>query len=161
MLLRSKCFCKKVSNIFWIWYMINRNFFFLNIMTNSVIFDINMLDFAMIDRIIFGNIEDCIIVGKDENWCWWNAEFLKELNSSDDLSWCVGDSHIFRISRGMSDRSLFVTDPGCRFIMYHEYISCEWFSIVWVCCPIWVRMTQDCKLMFLSFVDNREISSAF
>ena len=50
-----------------------------------------------------------------------NAEFLKELNSSDGL---IFDQKL-KFHPLMHQRWLFVTVSGCRSAVYHEYISCE------------------------------------
>ena len=65
MLLRFECLDKKISDIFGAWDVINYDFLLLNIVMNNVIFDIDILDFAMIDCYIIGDIEDNFAVCND------------------------------------------------------------------------------------------------
>ena len=65
MLLRFECLGKKVGDIFVAWDVINYDFLLLNIMMYSVIFYIDMLDFAMIDCYIAGDIEGSFAVCND------------------------------------------------------------------------------------------------
>jgi hypothetical protein len=48
MFLRSERFGEEIRNVLRTWDVIDRNFFLLNIMTDSMIFDINMLDFTAV-----------------------------------------------------------------------------------------------------------------
>ena len=65
MLLRFECLGKKIDDIFGAWDVINYDFLLLNIMTNGVIFDIDILDFAMIDCYVAGDIEGSFVVCND------------------------------------------------------------------------------------------------
>ena len=50
MFLRSKRFCEEISDIFWAGDVINHDPFFLNVMTDGVILDIDVLGLTMVYR---------------------------------------------------------------------------------------------------------------
>jgi len=82
----SERLCKEVGDIVGPRDVTNKNLFLLNIMSESVIFDVDMLGFCVINRRAIRYINGCLAISKNQYRLRGNAEFLKELNSSNSFT---------------------------------------------------------------------------
>jgi hypothetical protein len=69
MFLRSEGFGEEICYIFCARNMMNCNLFVVDIMSNCVISDVDVFRLSVIYCCSAGNIESCLAVSENRNWC--------------------------------------------------------------------------------------------